>query len=151
MKVVGDVLADLREQIAAGVPKRQIARNLGVAPKTIRYWASGRSPKRTQTFYEREAARMLSGGQRSGRPRAELLTISWIVPKLRAGVCEETGIKFNYRNPLLRPSLDRVIPGDKRGEYSPENTRVVIRAYNMMKNRHSREDTWEVIKLLQGA
>lgn len=68
------------------------------------------------------------------------LTLEWVMRGIERGVCPVTGIAFDLtnghqkitgraKNPYA-PSLDRIHP---KGPYSPENTRLVIWQYNMMK------------------
>lgn len=64
------------------------------------------------------------------------LTPEWIVERLERGVCEATGIPFQLNlsefhgaHPLA-PSLDRITAG---GDYSPDNTQLVIWAFNAAK------------------
>lgn len=65
------------------------------------------------------------------------LSRAWVLEKLRVGVCERTGIEFDFENEArgkLRspcaPSLDRI---DPHGGYTPENVQVVVWAYNLAK------------------
>ena len=63
------------------------------------------------------------------------ITEDWIASVLNLGVCQVTGIPFEWssgkgRQPFS-PSLDQICPG--KG-YTPENTRIVIWMYNAAKN-----------------
>lgn len=64
------------------------------------------------------------------------ITRDWVIERLDAGVCEATGLKFDYakqggRSAPRAPSLDRI---DSAGGYTPDNTRVVVFQYNAAKN-----------------
>lgn len=74
------------------------------------------------------------------------VTISreWLLDRLERGVCEATGIPFDFhprddgghQNPRA-PSLDRIDPS---GDYTPDNTQLVLYAYNTAKGQlHDRE------------
>lgn len=71
------------------------------------------------------------------------ITREWLDPKVAAGVCEATGMKFDFepqsgfklKNPFS-PSLDRA---DSTLGYTPENTRVVSTIYNYAKNEWTEE------------
>lgn len=65
------------------------------------------------------------------------IDVPWIAARLEAGVCELTGIRFDF-NPLpgskinpFSPSLDRIDP--KHG-YTPDNVRVLVTAMNVALN-----------------
>ena len=66
------------------------------------------------------------------------LTKEWVEEKVKAGVCERTGIKFvlsplgtgRGKGDAKAPSLDKIDPN--KG-YTLENTRVVINNYNKFK------------------
>ena len=62
------------------------------------------------------------------------ITSDWVRERLERGVCEVTGEPFIYGRGMARgpnsPSLDRIDPS--KG-YTPDNTRVVIWAYNAAK------------------
>jgi hypothetical protein len=62
-----------------------------------------------------------------------------IAEKIKAGVCEVTGLKFVLtKGPTpWAPSLDRI---DSKLGYTPENTRVVVWLYNAAKNQFTDAD-----------
>ena len=71
------------------------------------------------------------------------LTLEWIERRLRAGVCEVTGLPFTFspvrgesgsRTHPFSPSLDRIKQG---GPYSEENTRMVVFIYNVARSDFS--------------
>lgn len=74
------------------------------------------------------------------RKREFSLTIPWIEKKLTAGVCERTGLSFDYklgivdcldsRNPYF-PSIDRI---DSSLGYTETNCQLVCVIYNYAKN-----------------
>lgn len=67
------------------------------------------------------------------------LTIEWIKGKLLAGVCEVTGIAFEFErngNPFF-PSIDRI---DSSKGYTPDNCRVVLWIINTAKHTLAEDD-----------
>lgn len=93
-------------------------------------------------IYDRTKARCAANGIEFS------LRAGWIREKIRAGVCERTGIKFDldgvyrdwrWQNPWA-PSIDRIVPG---GPYSPENCQIVVWEYNCQKNVSSEEEMEE--------
>jgi len=77
------------------------------------------------------------------------LTPTWAQEKLRAGICEITGIPFDFNrgtvnahNPF-RPSIDR---RDTALGYTQNNCQMVVVAYNQAKGTWSHED---VLRLAQ--
>lgn len=100
-----------------------------------------RSEKHFQSLKGR-AQSLLRCAQRS--PDGCSLTLDWVMRGIERGMCPVTGIAFDLtnghqkitgraKNPYA-PSLDRINP---KGPYSPENTRLVIWQYNMMKGELS--------------
>ena len=66
------------------------------------------------------------------------LTVDWFSQKLSAGVCEITGIPFDYGHmSLRRPSPDRI---DSSLGYLQENTRMILWGLNAAKGHHSDEE-----------
>ena len=62
----------------------------------------------------------------------------WLANKISLGVCDATGIEFdfntkerNYKTNPFRPSIDR---HDSSSGYTKDNTRVVVWMYNQAKN-----------------
>ena len=53
------------------------------------------------------------------------------------GHCARTGVPFDFSNPLLRPSADRV---DAGGDYVPSNIQWVIWGYNNMRKDMDAEE-----------
>lgn len=87
--------------------------------------------------------------------KAVTVSIEQIEAAIAAGVCAVTGIRFDlepaaanvHHNPLA-PSLDRIDPA---GDYTPENTQVVIWAYNLVKGEQTQEDTKALLKRISEA
>ena len=68
------------------------------------------------------------------------LELQTIADKIKAGVCEITGLKFilsEKKASPWSPSLDRINGAEG---YTPENTRVVVWLYNCAKNEFTDED-----------
>lgn len=106
-----------------------------------------RSPRR----YIQEHDRILlqSAKRRSKKHNIECtITVEWIQERLDRGVCEATGIRFiieggkgHGTNPNA-PSVDR---RDSTLGYTPENTRVVILAFNMACGTWGEDVAWKVM------
>ncbi len=72
------------------------------------------------------------------------LNDEWIDTRIKAGICEVTGIKFDLtpsqrkgiKRPLF-PSIDRI---DSNGGYIPSNCRLVVCIYNMAKHVWTHDD-----------
>ena len=78
------------------------------------------------------------------------LTKEWIEERLKGGVCEITGVKFDFKSlgkgmRKYAPSLDRQNP--KQG-YTEENTRVVVWIYNLWKSTYSDNEVVEFAKIV---
>lgn len=86
----------------------------------------------------------------AARRKPVTVTREWIAERIERGVCEATGIKFDmnpradgvHQNPLA-PSLDRMDPA---GDYTPDNTQVVIFAYNTAKGQLKDPEARDLIK-----
>lgn len=81
------------------------------------------------------------------------LTVEWIEEKLKAGVCEVTGLEFDVsgderrersRNPRM-PSLDRI---DSSKGYTKDNVQVVIWIYNQAKGEWRHDEFMMLVKAL---
>lgn len=97
------------------------------------------------------AAKLLSAAKQS--PDGCTLTLEWVMAGVERGYCQVTGIGFDLtnghqvatgrvKNPYS-PSLDRI---DPKGSYSPDNVRVVIWQYNMMKGELSDSEILEICR-----
>lgn len=71
---------------------------------------------------------------KDGKQRGFDLTLDWLLPKLRTGTCELTGIPFEFPpkiygqgNSPLQPSIDKINP---QGGYTQKNCRVVLLTLN---------------------
>jgi hypothetical protein len=79
------------------------------------------------------------------------LNYQWIRDRLDKGICEATGIKFDYSaeqdgftNPWA-PSIDRI---DSMRGYTKDNCQVVVWIYNRAKGEDSHEDVKTLAKAL---
>lgn len=85
------------------------------------------------------------------------LTTAWLEERLQAGVCEVTGLPFEFPEVEVGmkggpksnwiPSLDRVDPS--RG-YTQDNIKVVVWCYNGAKASGTHEDVMRLARALMG-
>ena len=76
------------------------------------------------------------------------VTKDWILKKLEGGVCEITGLHFQFlevARSLFFPSIDRI---DPREGYTQENCQVVLYGYNACKNINTHEDVMRLAEAL---
>lgn len=74
------------------------------------------------------------------------LTEAFLRPKLERGLCEVTGLPFDFAfNSPWAPSLDQTIP---KGGYTPGNTKLVVWAYNIAKQSFTHEDVVRLARAL---
>jgi len=70
------------------------------------------------------------------------LNMEWLLEKMNKGICELTGLPFDYtviaknKQSPFGPSLDRV---DSSKGYTQDNTRVVVVIANLAKNSWTAE------------
>jgi hypothetical protein len=83
------------------------------------------------------------------------ITEDWVIKKLKKGVCEFTGLPFDFnptkefsKNPYS-PSLDRI--DSKNKSYTPENTRVVLSLVNLALNEFGEEVAAPILKAMVAA
>lgn len=75
------------------------------------------------------------------------LDLEYILNKLEKGVCEATGIVFDFDRPKstiknpYSPSVDRI---DSSKGYTRENTQIVIWQYNLMKGELTEQELLEL-------
>lgn len=75
----------------------------------------------------------------------------WILDKLKVGVCEVTGVPFDFNKPVttnknpFAPSIDRK---DSSKGYCKENVRIVIWQYNLMKGEISDEQLITLCRII---
>lgn len=87
-----------------------------------------------RTTVEGRSSQLLRSAQKRAKDRGTECTITreWVVEKLRAGVCELTGLPLIFVTGLGRsafsPSIDRI---DQTKGYTPENSRVILTAVNI--------------------
>lgn len=105
--------------------------------------AKERSKKYYSSIHGR-ASTLLKGV--NDRDKSHQLDIDWFVEKLNKGICEVTGLKFDFephpiygKNPMA-PSVDRI---DSSIGYTKENSRLVIWQYNMGKAETTDEEFYQ--------
>ena len=88
------------------------------------------------------ASRLIVSARNRAKKNNSLITITkdWVEEKLNNGICELSGIAFDFSitkefhsNPYA-PSLDRIDAKNKN--YTPENTRVVVSVLNSALNEY---------------
>lgn len=94
------------------------------------------------------ANELFQGAKRRQRKDSSFdLDVAFIIDKLEKGVCEVTGLTFNYDKPSgestnkFSPSIDRI---DSSVGYIKSNVRVVIWWYNLMKNDSTDSELLEI-------
>lgn len=108
---------------------------------------------RERGYLERNVSYYLLRGARA-RARARKLavpctiTCEWIKERIDRGCCEVTGLPFERErwkaNPWS-PSLDRIVGSVG---YTPENTQVVVWAYNAAKGHWTSDDVMRLAKAI---
>lgn len=80
------------------------------------------------------------------------LTLEWIKERLERGICDVTGLPFDFKKPAngnhfspLSPSIDRI---DSSKPYTKENCRVVCMIYNVCKGQWTDSDVLSFAKAL---
>lgn len=91
----------------------------------------------------------LTRSKRSGVPVT--IDLDFVKTKIANGVCEVTGVKFDltkgsgrHKKPFA-PSLDQIIP---KAGYTPENTRMVVWQYNLMKGEMTDEELFNFCQVI---
>lgn len=104
--------------------------------------------KSSRLFSSCKRRAALSGG-------SVTITRQWVEDKLEIGVCELTGLPFNFsgrgkfsRQPYA-PSIDRKDP--QNPDYTPENSRVVLWAINCAMAEYGEEIMIPIFKVLINA
>jgi hypothetical protein len=104
-----------------------------------------------------KSSRLLSGCKRRAKLSGGKLTITreWLEDRLNKGVCELTGLPFNFsgrgkfsRQPYA-PSVDKKDP--QNPDYTPENTRVVLWAVNCAMAEYGEKIMLPIFKALINA
>lgn len=132
--------------------------------KIARYakkWAQAnpkKASKRTEEWRKRNPIKFtISNLLSQSKHRAKLkgvehnITAEWLQPKLERGVCEITGLPFDFSFGLGKgklpwaPTLDRIIP--ELG-YTKENTQVVVWMYNAAKHTYTHQEVMMLVNAL---
>lgn len=106
---------------------------------------------------EGKTTRLFSSCKRRAKLTQSSVTITkdWIKEKLNAGVCEVTGLPFNFngRNKHTRqayaPSIDRI--NSENPNYTPENCRLVLWAVNCSMSEYGEEIMLPIFRAILNA
>lgn len=79
------------------------------------------------------------------------ITKEWVEEKIKAGLCEATGIEFSLSltDTLKRPFSPSIDKKDSKGFYTKENCQVVCFIYNVCKSEFTHDDVMIMVKALQ--
>jgi hypothetical protein len=110
-----------------------------------------RSPGRFKRSYATipGRARHLFNGARTRATKKGLefsIDLAWVESAIGYGVCQVTGLPFEFGNKRFAPSLDRI---DCSQGYTPSNTRVVVWAFNCAKGDGSDSDLRKLMEALR--
>jgi hypothetical protein len=116
-----------------------------------------RDLNRSRDFYKSHRGRALTlikSAERNAKRKKLAVDIDFdfVHQKLIAGVCEVTGLPFDFKKPSLTkknsyaPSLDRINPAIG---YVKDNVRVVIWQFNMMKGEISDVELLNLCNLIR--
>lgn len=125
---------------------REKCKVLGKQPNK-KVYSPTRHIKNYSSILGRARAMLKSAKRREYKGSDFNLDLEFILDKLTIGVCEVTGIPFNYDKPngitcnKFSPSLDRV---DNNTGYIKSNVQVVIWQYNLMKGQISDNELLEI-------
>lgn len=110
-----------------------------------------RSSKFYKSISGRSRTLLSSAKRRSHKFEKFDIDLKFIMDKLSTGICEVTGIKFDFephptyaKNPYS-PSIDRI---DSKIGYIKSNVRIVIWQYNLMKGELCDSEILEICKIL---
>ena len=131
---------------------RRWVKNHPIEAKAIKQRFAKRNPRYMEEYQpnwrgKNYASYLCRGtkGRATKTKREWRLNLEWFKQKLSAGVCEQTGIRFNFdfsiKHPF-RPSVDRI--NSKLG-YTPENCQLVCCIFNIAKSNWSNDQLWEFI------
>ena len=74
------------------------------------------------------------------------LPMEWVETRLQIGICETTGLPFDYSfNRLWSPSIDKINP---HGGYTPDNCQMTLFIYNSAKLQGTHEDVVKFARAL---
>lgn len=111
--------------------------------------SSANKAKRLGDFGARTREAWTNARWRANKAGLEFtITKEWVRERASTGVCSVTGVPFElgrsqkYRTNPYGISLDRI---DPRGGYTEDNTRVVITAFNLMRNEYDDELLYDVL------
>lgn len=135
--------------------KRREARKIANQKKKDDVELKALNKLRSSKFYKSISGRsrtLLSSAKRRSHKFEKFdLDLDFIMDKLSVGICEVTGLKFDFeqhptcaKNPYS-PSIDRI---DSKIGYIKSNVRVVIWQYNLMKGELLDSEILEICKIL---
>ena len=111
---------------------------------------NGYSNKWAENNLERAKARQLFNAAKTRARNKKVnfsITINWIFEKLKNGLCEYSGMKFNFNKSgepnLMSPSIDRINP---EAGYTESNCKIVLYPLNLFKNRYDLNDLIPIAK-----
>lgn len=115
-----------------------------------------KNKERGSKFYNSirgRALTLLKSAQRRASKFSEPIDIDldFILSKLNLGICDVTGIYFDFESPTetvknpYAPSIDRK---DSTKGYTKENTQIVIWQYNLMKGEISEKELLQICQII---
>lgn len=113
------------------------------------YFSAGTAAWRQRNPEKHRVLVLLQGAKKRALAKALDfdLTKEWVIDRLESGVCEVTGLPFDFQSAVYRPSIDRLEP--EKG-YTEANCQMVIWAYNIAKFDFGHDALVEWVTAWQG-
>jgi predicted nucleic acid-binding Zn ribbon protein len=113
-------------------------------------WEANKNTEASKNYIISLRGRALAMWHNSkSRDKIHSISVDWIENKLKIGICEKTGIPFDFiygkGRTAFAPSLDKIVPSLG---YTQENTQVVVWIYNTAKNIFTDGDVLYMAKCL---